>query len=267
MKNTSKWIVIVLVLASIFSFAGVSVYGADSETANQAARDLYDLGLFIGTGNDGQGQPVFELERTPTRNEAVTMLVRLLGREEDALSRTWDIPFTDVDEWAVPYIGYAYANGLTNGTSATTFDGSQPVSATQYLTFLLRSLGYISGLDYEWDRAWILTDNLNITHGEYSDSSIFTRGDAAIVSRNALDARLKGQDATLLEAYHHGIRSKTVAEVEHGFEVHYIDVGQGDAALIICDGHAMLVDGGTADNSSRIYTYLKEHDVTFADAK
>ena len=29
-----------------------------------------------------------------------------------------------------------------------------------------------------------------------------------------------------------------------GFEVHFINVGQGDSALILCDGHAMLIDGG-----------------------
>ena len=29
-----------------------------------------------------------------------------------------------------------------------------------------------------------------------------------------------------------------------GFEVHFINVSQGDSALILCDGHAMLIDGG-----------------------
>ena len=29
-----------------------------------------------------------------------------------------------------------------------------------------------------------------------------------------------------------------------GFAVHYIDVGQADAALVLCDGQAMLIDGG-----------------------
>ena len=40
-------------------------------------------------------------------------------------------------------------------------------------------------------------------------------------------------------------------------EVHFIDVGQGDATLFLCNGHAMLVDGGTPENSDRIYSVLK----------
>lgn len=49
------------------------------------------------------------------------------------------------------------------------------------------------------------------------------------------------------------------------FEVHFIDVGQADAALILCDGKAMLIDGGNVEDSSRLYTYLKKHNVTHLD--
>ena len=37
------------------------------------------------------------------------------------------------------------------------------------------------------------------------------------------------------------------------FEVHYIDVGQADAALVVCDGNYMLIDGGNDEDSSLIY--------------
>ncbi len=49
------------------------------------------------------------------------------------------------------------------------------------------------------------------------------------------------------------------------FEVHFIDVGQADAALIICDGENMLIDGGNTDDSSLIYRYLKDRDITELD--
>ena len=37
------------------------------------------------------------------------------------------------------------------------------------------------------------------------------------------------------------------------FEVHFIDVGQGDCSLILCDGKAMIIDGGEASESSKVY--------------
>lgn len=53
--------------------------------------------------------------------------------------------------------------------------------------------------------------------------------------------------------------------VQKGFQVHFIDVGQADAALVLCDGKAMLIDGGNAADSSLMYTYLKKHNVTHLD--
>lgn len=42
------------------------------------------------------------------------------------------------------------------------------------------------------------------------------------------------------------------------FGIYYIDVGQADAALVLCDGEAMLIDGGNAEDSNLIYSYLKK---------
>jgi competence protein ComEC len=57
------------------------------------------------------------------------------------------------------------------------------------------------------------------------------------------------------------------AEVPSGssFEVHFIDVGQADSALILCDGNAMLIDGGNVADSDLIYTYLKNQGITHLD--
>lgn len=38
--------------------------------------------------------------------------------------------------------------------------------------------------------------------------------------------------------------------------VRFLDVGQGDAALISCDGHHMLIDGGSPSASSQLYSTL-----------
>ena len=49
------------------------------------------------------------------------------------------------------------------------------------------------------------------------------------------------------------------------FQIHFIDVGQADAALISCDGHHMLIDGGNRDDSSRIYSVLQKAGIDHLD--
>ncbi len=49
------------------------------------------------------------------------------------------------------------------------------------------------------------------------------------------------------------------------FSVTFIDVGQADAALVECDGHYMLIDGGNKGDSNIIYSVLKRKDVSHLD--
>ena len=49
------------------------------------------------------------------------------------------------------------------------------------------------------------------------------------------------------------------------FEIHFIDVGQADAALVLCDGKAMLIDGGNAEDSNLLYSYLKKNNISHLD--
>lgn len=199
-----RWVSLVLAAAMLFALS-LPAFAAESE-AQEAAEALYDLGLFKGTGADAAGRPVFDLNRAPTRAEAVTMLVRLLGKEDEARSGSWEIPFTDVADWAKPYVGYAYANGLTAGVSGTRFGGSQTVTAAQFLTFALRALGYESGKDFSWDTAWDLGDSIGLSQGRYDASTRrFTRGDAAIISLAALRTKQNGSTQTLLQTISAGV--------------------------------------------------------------
>ena len=54
-------------------------------------------------------------------------------------------------------------------------------------------------------------------------------------------------------------------EQELGFTVYYIDVGQADSALVVCDGKTMLIDGGNVADSSLIYSFLEKHSVSELD--
>lgn len=50
-----------------------------------------------------------------------------------------------------------------------------------------------------------------------------------------------------------------------GLTVRFLDVGQADSALLACDGHYMLIDGGNRDDSSLLYTVLKNANITHLD--
>ena len=45
-------------------------------------------------------------------------------------------------------------------------------------------------------------------------------------------------------------------------QVHFVDVGQGDCSLIICDGEAMLIDAGDNDKGTRVQKYLKDQGIS-----
>lgn len=57
----------------------------------------------------------------------------------------------------------------------------------------------------------------------------------------------------------------TQPPADSSFEVHFIDVGQADAVLVICDGKTMLIDGGNAPDSNLMYTYMKKQGIGYLD--
>ena len=56
-------------------------------------------------------------------------------------------------------------------------------------------------------------------------------------------------------------QSESILSEGSTFEIHFLDVGQADATLVLCDDEAMLIDGGNAEDSDLIYSYLKTHDI------
>ena len=144
-------------------------YPGDTEAQAQM---LCDLGLLQGT------EKGFELEKPMTRAEAAAMLTRLLGAEQAALEGDWEHPFTDVPQWADPYVGWLYANGLTNGTAETTYSAEADVTCGQYCTFLARA-----STDYDY-YGWLLSYGEN--EEERCNAAGFVRGDAVSLSARLL---------------------------------------------------------------------------------
>ena len=155
-----------------------------------AAQELYELGLFQGSGSLPDGSPNFSLDRAPTRAEALVMLVRLLGAEQEALTGDYSHTFTDAG-WADAYIGYAYTNGITQGVSSTEYGANSNATLAQFLTFVLRALGYS---DVDWRNPYPIAEAVGLY---YPVGEGFYRADVALICLDALDCQIKGQDMTL----------------------------------------------------------------------
>lgn len=188
MKTTTKTILsIVLTLAMSFSFS-MTVFAADMNEADAKAAALNKLGLYQGVSAT---ETNYDSGRAPTRVEALVMLIRILGKDQEALSGSGSHPFSDVPAWADKYVGYAYEKGLTKGISADKF-GTDNASASMYLTFVLRALGYsdASG-DFTYDRPFTLAKAAGVLPSGV-DTASFKRGDVALISWAALEADVKG---------------------------------------------------------------------------
>ena len=162
--------------------AAVAVNASAADFTN-CADALNQMGLFKGT------ETGYQLDRAPTRGEAATMLVRLLGKETEALEKNYQTPFTDVQDWAKPYVGWLYENKLTSGTSETTYSTNSVCTAQMYSTFLLRTLGYsdtATNPDFTYDNAIDFAEQKGVIDIGNCDEDNFLRDHVVAMSYTAL---------------------------------------------------------------------------------
>lgn len=191
---------------AVLSLEGYHTLTESSSTDyNALAGALRTLGLFQGSGT-GYGSG-YDLEAAPTRIQGLILFLRLIGEEEAALASTAACPFTDVPDWCRPYVAYAYAQGYTKGMDEKggIFGTNDTLTAGQYVTFLLRALGYRDSgeaPDFTWDTALERAVELGVlTPGEEAmlTSETFLRAQVVYLSYFALDAPCQDGSGTLLE--------------------------------------------------------------------
>jgi hypothetical protein len=179
---------VLFVFFMLASTCGQMAFAAEDTSR---ADTLNQLGLFRGTSTG------YELDNKVTRAQAAVMLVRLLGKENEALSGSYTHPFTDVPGWADKYIAYMYAFDLTSGISGKTFDPNGLCNLQMYSTFALRALGYTEGSHFKYESANDEAAKLGLL-STISNRDNFLRSDMVNVSYDALTAKVNGSDITLL---------------------------------------------------------------------
>lgn len=194
MKRILSLLLTVIMLTSLVPFAGAANSG---QTSEKTADKLHELNLFQGTDNG------YELGATPTRMQALVMLIRLLGLEEEALAYSGKpSPFTDLT-WGEDYAHYAFNTGLTKGTSATTFSPNNNMAPSDYVTFLLRALGYTENAgDYTWGTQLEFAQSVGLVDNAAVNALYsvgMNRGDMVDLSFAALTCKTKSSTQTLAE--------------------------------------------------------------------
>lgn len=156
------------------------------------AERLNILGVFKGTNNG------YELDREPTRLEGLVMLIRLLGKEDEAVSFGGKSSvFVDVPDWGVPYANYAYENGLTKGIGDQKFGSQMKLTKEDYSTFILRALGYEEKIDFSYKDSFAFLQSLI---PDLVGKNTFLRQDIVSMSCKALVQNKKNSDSLLIES-------------------------------------------------------------------
>ncbi|MDR3206712.1 MAG: hypothetical protein LBT60_00075 [Oscillospiraceae bacterium] len=111
------------------------------------AAALAERGLFKGMAAGD-----YQLDSLPDSAQGAEMKARLLGLNEDAPFALTH-PFTDVPAWADAHLSFLFDRGLAKGTGGTTFSSSTGITLNDYLTFVLRAMGYKDDVDFTWAKA------------------------------------------------------------------------------------------------------------------
>lgn len=156
---------------------------------------LNHLGLFLGTGKG------YSLEAPLNRSQSITLILRMLGEAAEAEKGGYQHPFKDVPQWADKYVAYAYEKGYVKGYNDTTFGGADTVTDYQYLTMVLRALGYTDSgdtPDFNYRKSAVLAKELGLVSSTADDAS-FVRGNAVEIFWNAMRVKIKNSNETLSE--------------------------------------------------------------------
>lgn len=129
----------------------------------------------------------------------------------------------------------------------------------------LIAIGFLGGRDSKSEEIPSSIQHTNVIKDEHVQNALLTtevKGEtieqdeiikAEYLAKNVTNDRTKEERSG---------EKNNDTDTQKRLEVHYIDVGQGDATLIICDNEAMLIDAGDEGKGTAIQLYLKKHNIS-----
>jgi hypothetical protein len=192
--------VIASICITVLSFS--AYVNAYTEDINDMAAILNRLNILQGINGD------YQLNNRLDRVQAITIIIRMLGKEnyviqnKDDLKRTKysDVP---VDSWYAPYVGYSTMNNIIAGDDEGKFLPTKPTSEKQFLKMLLCALGYEYGRDFDWTNVYqkayetgLVIDQSYVS--KVADNENFLRSAAVEIAFRSLNIYMKDTETKLV---------------------------------------------------------------------
>ena len=182
-------------LCALLLLTGAVPFAAAQEGETLRAADaLHTLGLINGTGTSG-----YALESPATRAQAAVLLVRLAGAQQDAAADNWFSGYRDVPAWASRAVHYAVHQGWIDSPASAGLDfhPDTAITADEWFTFLLRTLGYDDAAgDFSPDSAALFAQHIGLT--PQASTGSLSRGQIFVLLESALSFSYKDGSATVI---------------------------------------------------------------------
>ncbi|MED1784287.1 S-layer homology domain-containing protein [Brevibacillus fortis] len=157
----------------------------------KTVKRLEALGLVAGYGNGEYG-----VDKTITRAEFATLIVRARGLEQGAKLAQFSNTYTDVKstDWFAGFVNVASGEEIVKGFPDKSFKPQNQVTYAEAVTMIVRALGYEPAVKGVWPNSMISkASELNIARSITTPNNAATRGDIFKMLDNALRVDLMEQ--------------------------------------------------------------------------
>lgn len=134
MKKVLCFVLSMLMLCSATATLAADFTDVNNQSYAEAVEYLFDKGIV-----NGRSENRYEPDASLTRAEMVAIILRAYGSEATTeICKFTDVPTT---HWAYEYITTAYAMGIINGMTETTFAPDTPVTYEQAVKMMVCAMG------------------------------------------------------------------------------------------------------------------------------
>ena len=232
--------------SSAASYADVT-----SEQNQEAIEVLKAVDIMVG---DEKGN--FNPEAKVTRNEMAVVMSNLMAYNVASYKNT--SPFTDVPEWAEPYVAACYTNGITSGYDKVTYGGSDEVTTAQAALMVMKALGYFqyqSDFGADWQLSTVAQGN-KIDLFDDVDSGVkeaMTRNDLAQLVLNALESGTVEADDDTIKV-ETGDVSVSAGKVKYNFITSGKDYAYAINDKLATDNNGEYSKGSIVELGEKLYS-------------